>query len=70
MCLNMTSCTKGGKGACADVGLDWPWIGGLDWIHWAGGKAPIQKVGGKLISCASKGKKAACAAPKSYNNNP
>ena len=62
MCVSMSSCSSKGQGGrfpCGKVGLDWPWIGKLDWIHWTG-KSPLQKYGGSLIKCACDGKECPC----------
>eukprot|EP01047_Picozoa_sp_COSAG01_P001414 COSAG01_NODE_32_length_35644_cov_22.273738_18_plen_92_part_00 len=56
------------------VGLDWPWVGSLDWLHFD--PAPVVKdqpdASKSLITCAKGGQKVACTTygTPNYNNNP
>ena len=76
MCLDPPGTCQNRR--CPDVGLDWPWIGGLDWLHWV--KANFVRKRGEqtLINCACKGKPCTCLESANvpgqpyafYNNNP
>ena len=73
--LSSTSDCNPERAVCEDVGLDWPWVGSLDWLHYNPkpvGKAHTGGSGETLISCTVKGKPSKCpaAGTDTYTNNP